>query len=151
MGHTTELHEQTGAAAGHPAEAVAGAWTKIKHVCVRSVFWTYKRGSWQYDLIVLAILGFIFLTPRAWYTPQPPPPVTGFLKNQGIVEIGRIKDSWSYFVDARLIKSRPNQKPEEAVRDILSERLKRPLTLMSVDEIRDKKNVVLGYAVVVQP
>jgi hypothetical protein len=151
MTQTTELREQTGARAGNPAQAAAGAWTNIKHVCVRAVFWTYKRGSWQYDLIVVAILGFIFLTPRSWYTLQPPPPVTGFLKNQGIVDIGRIKNNWSYFVDVRLVKSRPNQKPEEAVRDILSERLNRPLTLMSVDEIRDKKNVALGYAVVVQP
>src|SRR5271167_3762145 len=116
MGHTTELHEQTGAAAGHPAEAVAGAWTKIKHVCVRAVFWTYKRGSWQYDLIVLAILGFIFLTPRAWYTPQPPPPVTGFLKNQGIVDIERIKNNWSYFVDARLSNPGPIRSPKKRCR-----------------------------------
>jgi len=151
MAQTTELREQAGASAGQPAEVAAGAWSKIKLVCIRSVFWTYKRGSWQYDLIVMVILAFIFLTPRSWYTPQPPPPVTGFLKNQGIVEVGRIKDSWSYFVDARLVKSRPNQKPEEAVRDILTERLQRPLTLMSVDEIRDKKDDILGYTVVVQP
>ena len=26
-------------------------------------FWTYPRGCWQYDLICLAILAFIFLTP----------------------------------------------------------------------------------------
>ena len=26
-------------------------------------FWTYPRGSWQYDLICLVILAFVFLTP----------------------------------------------------------------------------------------
>ncbi len=26
-------------------------------------FWTYPRGCWQYDLICVAILAFIFLTP----------------------------------------------------------------------------------------
>ena len=152
MAQTTELHEPTVASPAPPAEVQEGmgVWKKIKYVCVRSVFWTYKRGSWQYDIILVVILAFIFLTPRSWYTPQPPPPVTGFLKNQGIVEIGRIKEDWSYFVDARLVKSRPNQKPEEAVRDILSERLKTPLTVKSVDEIQDKKGAVFGYIVVVQ-
>ena len=30
----------------------------------RIVFWTYQRGSWQYDLICILILAFIFLTPK---------------------------------------------------------------------------------------
>lgn len=30
----------------------------------RILFWTYSRGSWQYDVLVLLILCFIFLTPR---------------------------------------------------------------------------------------
>ncbi len=29
------------------------------------LFWTYPRGSWQYDLFCIVILCFIFLTP-AW-------------------------------------------------------------------------------------
>ena len=31
-----------------------------------ALFWTYERASWQYDLMVLAILAFIWLTPPAW-------------------------------------------------------------------------------------
>ncbi len=30
----------------------------------RVLFWTYSRGSWQYDIICLVILAFIFFTPR---------------------------------------------------------------------------------------
>ena len=30
----------------------------------RVLFWTYPRGSWQYDLMCIGILLFIFLTPR---------------------------------------------------------------------------------------
>jgi hypothetical protein len=29
------------------------------------IFWRYPRGSWQYDILCLLILAFIFLTPRA--------------------------------------------------------------------------------------
>lgn len=151
MASTTDLRDQTVASTGQPPEVVAGAWSKIKRVCVRSVFWTYRRGSWQYDLIVIVILAFIFLTPRSWYTPQPAPQVTGFLKNQGIIELGRIKDKGSYIVDARLVRSRSGQKPEDAVRDILNQRLQKPVTVISVDEILDKSKAVIGYTVVVQP
>ncbi len=30
----------------------------------RVLFWTYSRGSWQYDILCALILCFIFLTPR---------------------------------------------------------------------------------------
>ena len=32
-----------------------------------TVLWSYRRGSWQYDLLVAAILAFIFLTPRSFF------------------------------------------------------------------------------------
>lgn len=41
----------------------------------RFILWDYRRGSWQYDVMVGIILAFIFLTPRTWFrdwarTPQ---------------------------------------------------------------------------------
>jgi hypothetical protein len=32
----------------------------------RTFFWTYERATWQYDLWVIVILAFIWLTPPAW-------------------------------------------------------------------------------------
>jgi len=29
-------------------------------------FWTFERATWQYDVMVIAILGFVWLTPPAW-------------------------------------------------------------------------------------
>ncbi len=31
---------------------------------LRILFWTYDRGSWQYDILCGFILAFIFLTPK---------------------------------------------------------------------------------------
>ncbi len=31
---------------------------------LRVLFWTYRRGGWQYDIACGFILAFIFLTPR---------------------------------------------------------------------------------------
>jgi len=37
----------------------------------RIFLWTYERGSWQYDLAVIAILIFVLLTPGRWFHDQP--------------------------------------------------------------------------------
>ena len=29
-------------------------------------FWTYERATWQYDVMVIAILAFVWLTPPHW-------------------------------------------------------------------------------------
>ena len=31
------------------------------------VFWNYERTSWQWDVLCVLILVFIFLTPKSWF------------------------------------------------------------------------------------
>jgi len=31
------------------------------------VWWAYERASWQWDVLCLLILAFIFLTPKEWF------------------------------------------------------------------------------------
>ncbi len=31
-----------------------------------ALFWTFDRATWQYDLMVIAILAFVWLTPPTW-------------------------------------------------------------------------------------
>lgn len=31
------------------------------------ILWNYSRGTWQYDLFCVLIVGFIFLTPNTWF------------------------------------------------------------------------------------
>ena len=37
----------------------------------RFILWDYPRASWQYDVIVLLIVAFIFFTPRDFFKDQP--------------------------------------------------------------------------------
>ena len=46
----------------------------------RGLFWTYDRGSWQYDVMVLIILGFVYLTPPGWLSDPMAPHRQGFLQ-----------------------------------------------------------------------
>jgi hypothetical protein len=31
------------------------------------ILWKYERASWQWDVLCLLIVAFIFLTPKAWF------------------------------------------------------------------------------------
>lgn len=39
---------------------------------VRTIFWSYERGSWPYDALVVAMVAFVLLTPRQWFHDQAP-------------------------------------------------------------------------------
>ena len=38
---------------------------------VRTVFWSYERGSWPYDVVVIVIVVFVLATPPRWFHDQP--------------------------------------------------------------------------------
>jgi hypothetical protein len=121
-----------------------GARQKLANI----LFWAYERGSKPYDLIVVLILAFVFLTPAAWFNDRPTLQLTDLRKHLGIVEVTRNSRGGSYLVDSRLVDARAPQKLEDAVGEILMPRVQRPFTIKSVEPIREG-NVLLGYTVVV--
>jgi hypothetical protein len=151
MAQATEIHEHgpVPAPIQKGESTVSKVWSRIKLVVTRSIFWAYERGSWQYDLIVVAILAFIFLSPRAWFNDRPTLQMTDLRHQQGIVEMSRVNKDVRYLVDARWVESR-NQKPEVAIPIILQEHLQRPFTVNSIDAVVDRHQVILGYTVMVE-
>jgi hypothetical protein len=134
-----------------PDQPLSRAWTKVKLIFSRAVFWTYERGSWQYDVICAVILAFIFLTPRAWFHDGPTLELSDLRHRQGVIEIGRTKAGSEYLVDLRLVESMAPLNAEDAVLSILRARLNRAVSMKSVEPVLDKNNVMLGYRVVVSP
>jgi hypothetical protein len=151
MAQTLEVHEPVlPQAATQQAKSPLGkVWAGIKLVVTRSIFWAYERGSWQYDLIVAAILAFIFLSPRAWFNDRPTLQMTDLRHQQGIVEMRRVNKTVQYLVDARLVESL-DQKPEDAIPIILKQHLQKAFTVKSIDAVRDRHQVILGYTVMVE-
>ena len=136
--------------ARQPAPASSKAGARIKLAITRSIFWAYERGSWQYDVIVIAILAFIFLSPRSWFNDRPTLQLTDLRNQQGIVEMGRVNNKEvRYLLDARLVDSL-GQKPEDAIPIILRDHLQKPFTVKSIDAVRDRHQVILGYTVMVE-
>lgn len=152
MAESTEIrdHAIPQAKPHKQGRTLGGLWSKIKLAATRSVFWSYERGTWQYDVIVLAILAFIFLTPRSWFQDRPTLQLTDLRHTQGLVEVGGAKEGWSYLVDARLVNSLAPQNPEDAIHEILRRRLPTPFTVKSIEVLRDSNNVILGYRVAVE-
>ena len=137
----------------HVVEPVqlSGAWARVKYAVSHAIFWAYERGSWQYDVICAVILAFIFLTPRAWFNDRPSLGLSDLRHRQGVIEIGRTRGGSQYLIDSRLIDSMAPLKPDDAVRSVLEERLRHPVSIKSMEPVLDKNSVMLGYSVVVTP
>lgn len=65
------------------------------------IWWNYERASWQWDVLCVLIMAFIFLTPKAWFdkrenlaTQTPPPAV----KTQEILSGGSLSAKTRYLL-----------------------------------------------------
>ena len=53
----------------------------------KTLFWSYDRGSWQYDVMCVLILAFIFFVPNSVFTQRAASPALVIRK----VELGQIE------------------------------------------------------------
>lgn len=51
----------------------------------KTLFWSYERGSWQYDIMCVVILAFIFLAPGGLFHK----PITVRIEELGLVDAQR--------------------------------------------------------------
>ena len=122
---------------------------KLGAAVYRGLFWTYERGTWQYDIMVALILAFIFLTPRDWFRDQPVAP-----EASGVALMSSNGEGKVYRVHAALLELRADTVGEEDVRKGV-ERVLKSYVSNSVQVIRvkpelDERGEVVSYAVWVQ-
>ncbi|MGC1905925.1 MAG: hypothetical protein WA715_19050 [Candidatus Acidiferrum sp.] len=124
----------------------------FKTILARTFFWSYERGTWQYDLAVIVILIFVLATPPRWFHDEPQ---VGLPSNAAQVELvaGTEKDSQqTYRIDARVLAP-PEQTP--ALQSDLHNALKRALpklrdgrfSILKIDPVRDEDGNVIAYQV----
>ena len=92
------------------------------------IFWEFKRGSWQYDIVVIGILAFLFLTPRPCFKDQP-------RENQ--IEMLSAKPG-VYLLDPRLMRDVPGKQSALKVSIILPLRGK-PITSCTAARVPSTK------------
>ncbi len=125
-------------------------------ILVRTVFWSYERGTWPYDLAVAAIVAFVLLTPRSWFRDHPAvgPPASAAEVKLLDGEPGGAERT--YRVDARLLAP-PIRTPElehlvqEALRKNVSELRGRTFQIVRIEPIRHEDGTVVYYDVSLKP
>jgi hypothetical protein len=123
---------------------------------VRVVFWSYERGTWQYDLAVVGIVLFVLFSPRLIHFNDQP--TVGPSPSPAMVELrtvapGRVA---TYRVDARLLAS-PIRTPElehdlhatvqKNVEDLHQGRFE----ILGIEPIRGEDGTVAYYDVSIKP
>src|SRR5436305_7683486 len=127
----------------------------VKQILSRTFFWSYERGTWQYDVAVVVILIFVLLTPKTWFRDQPllgMPAVSEQIQLLLLSDDGRRQE---YRVDARVLAP-PEQTP--ALQNELHQALQRALpdlrngrfSITKIEPERDEKGIVVAYQVEVR-
>ncbi len=121
---------------------------------VKIAFWEFERGTLPYDILVTAIVAFVFLTPRTWFNDQPqtgPAPHTQHLEL--VAESGSAQ---VYRVDAHSLAT-PIRNPqlEREAHDLLGKSVdslrKRSFQILRIEPVLGADGSVRSYDVHVKP
>ncbi|MEO8096254.1 MAG: hypothetical protein ABI811_01025 [Acidobacteriota bacterium] len=99
----------------------------------RLIFWDFKRGSWQFDVVVVAILVFIFATPRDFFNDQP--------KSASIV---MLPANQGYLLEPGLLEGVPAGQRPQAATSLVQKRFKTPAVVSHVEAVYDNETLT-GY------
>ena len=124
----------------------------LKQILARTFFWSYERGTWQYDVAVILILIFVLLTPHTWFRDQPQ---VGMPVDQQQVQLLLFSDNGhrqEYRVDARVLAP-PEQTP--TLQNELHQALQRALpdlrngrfSITKIEPVRNENGTVIAYQV----
>ena len=120
---------------------------KVALAVYRGFFWTYERGTWQYDVMVILILAFIFVTPRHWFHDRPiGMPATP----SDVVLLLNGKTQKIYKLRAALIDAKIDGSLEQGVRRVLRSFTGKSWEITRIEPATDSSGQVVSYAVWVQ-
>ncbi len=121
----------------------------LGQILSRTFFWSYERGTWQYDVAVVLILVFVLLTPRDWFRdkPQGGTPVAPGQVQLISKEGNRLK----YRVDVRILapptKLALQNDLHNALQEALPELLNGNFSIANIEPLRDDQGSVIAYQV----
>jgi hypothetical protein len=123
-----------------------------------TIFWSYERGSWPYDVMVVVIVMFVLITPRRWFHDRPE---NNFGSAAGIVLVAQDSTTRTetYHLDSGLYGSaKPSNKSsaqlEEKTHQLLNDSVEslkgRRFQVQSVQPVRASDGSLLYYQVEVK-
>jgi hypothetical protein len=112
-------------------EAQESAWKRL-------IFWDFPRGSWQYDVVVVLILLFIFAIPRDLFRDQPRAASVVFLSSE--------KGYDRVFIEAGLLNGLDDAARRQRSQELISQKTGKSHQVVEVEPIRDDAELeIKGY------
>ena len=121
----------------------------VGRILSRIFFWSYERGTWQYDLAVILILVFVLLTPRQWFRDLPE---SGEPAAPGQVQLlSKEGNRQTYRVDARILAPPTKLALQNDLRTALQQALPElrngNFSVSKIEPLRDEQGTVIAYQV----
>jgi hypothetical protein len=126
---------------------------------VNTIFWSYERGSWPYDLMVILIVIFVLLTPRQWFRDQPQVPAVASTSIQ-LLGDDALARTHTYRIDATAFAlekrtAKPTPELERETHDLLgrtvAELKDRTFQIVTIEPVLTNAGAVVFYDVTVHP
>ncbi len=117
---------------------------KLGRAIYRGVFWAHVRGSWQYDIMAILILSFIFLTPRQWFDDRPAPATE---PASGVVLLENGATHKVYQLRAILLAPVADRTLEQSALQILRDYTGKALEITRIEPAWNAQGQVVSYAV----
>lgn len=111
----------------------------------RLIFWDYPRGSWQYDIIVVSITAFVFLTPREWFHDQARIPHSSQIASlpshgEGV-----------FWIEPELVGPIPEAQRVGKLSEVLTARTGKRQSIARIEPIYDSERELKGYMAFARP
>jgi hypothetical protein len=121
----------------------------LAQILSRTIFWSYERGTWQYDLAVALILIFVLLTPRSWFRDQP---ASGAPAGPGqVLLVAKDGNRQIYRVDTRILapptKLALQNDLHAALKEALPELQNGNFSISKIEPVRDDQGTIIAYQV----
>ena len=130
----------------------------IWRVIVRTVFWSFERGTWPYDIAVVVIAMFVLLSPRSWFHDEP---LLGPGPDSAMVELRDADPSRgtrTYRVSAKLVPAPakvPESELEHELHEVVSHNVetlqKTRFEIVRIEPVRATDGSIAYYDVSIRP
>ena len=101
------------------------------------IFWDFPRTSWQYDIVVLLILAFIFLTPRAIFKDQP--------RAMSVVRVPVHTNAAAFWIEADLLTAKGHEARVAQAGEIISKKTGKSAKVSRLETIMSPEEETQGY------
>jgi len=119
---------------------MSGIWSTIRDY----IFWSYERGTIQYDVMVTLILVFVFLSPKVINFKDKP--VEHNPHRTGVAVVPDGQGGLIYQIEAAAVVGKDDDAVRSQLLDII-EPISGEVSITKIEPVRDSSGRVLSYKV----